>query len=231
MQSVKNKLTVLIGTCDKYEPLWENFTTCFKKYWQVDTRNIFVGETKPIPGFESILPGTDLCWGQRMLEGIESCSDYIFFILDDYFLSDFWEEKLIGKYIKDVETHNINRLQLSPSGYQIYSTMHWHEANADGIQLPYFHILDGSQYIISMQPSIWRKSFLQQVLLKEYSPWDFELTGSRVLNSTKNPYTQNNHRVYTDEKAPKRYFNAVRKGFVKSVGWEEFKEKENLQDF
>ena len=109
--------------------------------------------------------------------------------------------------------------------------MHWHEANADGIELPYFHILDPSQYIISMQPSIWRKSFLQKALLKNYSLCDFDLTGSYVLNSTNNPFTQTNHRVYTDEKAPKRYFNAVRKGFVKSVGWEEFKEKEKLNDF
>tara|TARA_R110000824_G_C15226470_1_gene678068 strand:- start:2838 stop:3506 length:669 start_codon:yes stop_codon:yes gene_type:complete len=222
MQFVKTKLTVLIGTCDKYQPLWENFTTCFNKYWRLDTRNIVVGETKPVLGFETILPGTGLCWGERMLEGIENCSDYIFFILDDYFLSDFWEEDLFKKYIEDIEKHNINCLQISPSDYQTYST----ERNC-----PYLQISDFSQYIISMQPSIWRKSYLQQVLLSHYSPWDFELAGTHVLNVNGDPFLQKKWRVYRDGEAPKRYFNAVRKGFVKCPGWEEFKEKENLKDF
>lgn len=219
MPFVKDKLTVLIGTCDKYEPLWENFTTCFNKYWQIDTRNIFVGETKPIPGFESVLPGLNLPWGQRMLEGIKECSEYIFFLLDDYFLSDYWTEDLIKNYVKDIIKYNFNSLLISPSDFQT--------CLAD-LNSPYSNILDTSEYIISMQPTIWRKDYLQQVLLSHYSPWDFELTGSYVLNTQK---TQETWKAYKDISAPSRYFNAVRKGFIKNPRWEEFKEKENLKDF
>ena len=157
-----------------------------------------------------------------MLEGVNKCSEYIFFILDDYFLSDYWEEDLFKEYITNIKKYNINCLQISPSDFQTYSTE---------LDCPYLQILDSSEYIISMQPSIWRKSYLQKVLLSHYSPWDFEVAGSLDLKVNGDPHTQKKWRVYRDNNAPKRYFNAVRRGFKKSSGWLEFKEKEKLNDF
>jgi len=215
-------LSVLIGTCDKYSPLWENFSICFNRYWQIDTNNIFVGETKEVPNFKTILCDVNRPWGERMLTGIEECSDYIFFILDDYFFHTSFTFDQINTYVQDANMFNINRLQIAPSSLQQYAL--------DPL-CPYNSIVDTSKYILSMQPSIWKKSFLKKVLLKEYSPWDFELTGSRVLHTLRDKQTTCKHRVYIDQNAPDCYFNAVRVGFKKSPRWEEFKNREQLKEF
>jgi hypothetical protein len=209
-------LSVLIGTCDKYSSLWENFSICFNRYWQVDTNNIFVGETKEVPNFKTILCDVNRPWGERMRVGLEECSDYIFFILDDYFLHKSFTFDQINTYLQDANTFNINRLQISPSSFQQYGQSDF---------CPYTSISDTSEYIISMQPSIWKKSFLKEILLKEYSPWDFEIIGSSVANNLRD------NKVYIDQKADLCYFNAVRQGFKKSPGWEEFKIQEQLNDF
>ena len=48
--------------------------------------------------------------------------------------------------------------------------------------------------------------------------------GSSLLLNTE-------HKTFADVTMPRTYFNAVRIGFNKSVGWEEFRIKEKLKDF
>jgi|688.fasta_scaffold578388_2 hypothetical protein len=38
-------ITVLIGSCDKYSYLWDNFDFLFKKYCELNTKKILVSET------------------------------------------------------------------------------------------------------------------------------------------------------------------------------------------
>ena len=38
-------ISVLIGSCDEYNPLWKNFDILFKRYWEIPTKNYFVTET------------------------------------------------------------------------------------------------------------------------------------------------------------------------------------------
>ena len=215
-----NNLSVLIGTCDEYCPLWENFSICFDRYWKHRTRNIFVGETIPVPSyanttFETILCGKGLPWGQKMLEGIKVSEEYIFFILEDYFFHYSYSAQQLNTYVEDMKLHKMNRLQISVSGHQKYAAVD---------NLNYDQIVPNSNYLISMQPSIWRKEFLLNVLKPEYSPWDFELKGSRQI---KNKETG----IYIDRAVPTVYFNAVRRGFIKTVGWEDFRKQQKLKDF
>jgi len=99
-----------------------------------------------------------------------------------------------------------------------------HQKYAAVDNLNYDQIVPNSNYLISMQPSIWRKEFLLNVLKPEYSPWDFELKGSRQI---KNKETG----IYIDRAVPTVYFNAVRRGFIKTVGWEDFRKQQKLKDF
>lgn len=215
-----NNLSVLIGTCDAYSSLWENFSICFDRYWQHHTQNIFVGETISVPDyvstkFETILCGKDISWGRRMREGIKASEDYIFFILDDYFFHYSYSEQQLNTYVEDMELHAMNRLQISVSGYQKYVGVG---------NLKYDQIAPHSPYLISMQPSIWRKEFLMDTLDPRYSPWDFEKRGTgRIRNKEKG--------TYIDRSVPPVYFNAVRKGFKKSEGWEDFRKQQKLKDF
>lgn len=219
------KLSVLIGTCDLYSPLWESFQICFDRYWKFNTKNLFVGETIKVPNitntkFETILPG-DGEWGHRMRQGIEACEeDYIFFILEDYFLNYTYSENQMNDWLDAMKKYDMNRLQISgPLGplFDVSDT----EAGC-----PYNKFTLKSNYIISVQPSIWKKSFLLETLKSDYSAWDFEIKGSKLLIGT-------DHRTFADITImdTRKYFNAVRRGFKKSVGWEEFRKSENLKDF
>ena len=215
-----NNLTVLIGTCDAYRSLWANFSVCFDRYWKHRTRNIFVGETISVPSyagttFETVLCGEGRPWGQRMLEGIEISSDYIFFILDDYFFHYSYSAKQLSTYVEDMKLHKMNRLQISTSGHQKYVSLE---------NINYDKIASNSNYLISMQPSIWSREFLLKVLVPDYSPWDFEMEGSRQLK-----HKEKN--TYVDRSVPNVYFNAVRRGFTKTVGWEDFRKQNKLKDF
>lgn len=219
---IKNNLTVLIGTCDKYDPLWENFQTCFNRTWKVNTENIFVGETIEVPQYTEMKFKTILSqkntWGARMVEAIQSCkTDYIFFILEDYFFYHSYSVDEIDNYINDMNDCGMNRLQISYSDFQKY---------IDYGSKKYYKFAKDSFYQISMQPSIWRKEYLLKVLLPDYSPWDFEIKGSEKC--IQDLY---DHRIYVDKNMPHVYFNAVRNGFKKSQGWEDFMKKYNLKDF
>lgn len=215
-----NNLSVLIGTCDAYRSLWENFSICFDRYWKHRTRNIFVGETISLPSyadtkFETILCGKDVPWGRRMREGIKVSEEYIFFILDDYFFHYSYPAHQLNMYVEDMKLHKMNRLQISASGHQTYEKVD---------NLKYDRIAPNSKYLISMQPSIWRKGFLLDTLNPRYSPWEFEMSGTRSIRNKE-------MNTYIDSSVPSVYFGAVRKGFTKTPGWDDFRQQQKLKDF
>jgi hypothetical protein len=78
-----------------------------------------------------------------------------------------------------------------------------------------------SSYLNSVQPSIWKTSYLKQVLKPEYNPWQFEIEG--------NAYTQSIEPLILLKKRDSHmYFNFVRIGGRISEGWEQLYQKENL---
>lgn len=213
-------LTVLVGSCDHYSPLWENFQICFDRYWDRNTRNILSTESKLLKNITKTEIETHNTgngnWGSRMLSSIGQIkTDFIFFILDDYFLDKKYPEGDIETYIDDMIKYDFDRLQISKANLQKYEK---------STNTRYHRLIPQSDYLISMQPSIWKKSFLEQVLKPEYSPWDFEMKGTPNIRNS-------NYNIVSDNKCPKMYFNAVRRGFKKSKDWEEFRKKENLNNF
>jgi len=213
-----NNLSTLIGSCDKYSPLLKPFQICFNKYWSLNTKNVIVTETVDVPNYTDtnfeVIKSVG-AWGSRMLKGLDSIStDYVYFILDDYFLEYKHPEGKIESYIELMEKHNIDRLQISPSSHQRYT-----DIVKDGLT----KISTDSSYLISLQPSIWRKDFIYRTLLPSYDPWKYELIGSKMLLNQES-------QVYIDTSAPTIYWNAMRKGMVRGPGWDIFFERENLED-
>ncbi len=209
-------LTIFVGTCDAYDVLWDNFTTCLKKYWPYETEVIFAGETKEHPEYKTVTPGLDITWGKRMALALEEVkTDYIFFLLEDYFLSHQYPESSILTYIDDMTKMNMNKLQISRSSGQSYI----------GTNDTYLQFTPHSGYTFSVQPSLWRTSWVKQNMLHDYSPADFE-----VKNTDK--YKGHVINTYIDASINfPVYFNAVRRGFKKSEGWESFRLQQGLKEF
>ena len=166
-------ISVLIGTCDAYSPLWKNFDILFQKYWQLPTKNILVSETEVFSNnhYQTVTPGKKP-WGERVLESLELIdTEYVFFILDDYYLTESFTQEFIDDHIKILEKHNAVKIMTDIDyGEPIYYLDH--------IQDDLYKFKMSSDYLNSVQPAIWKTDYLKQVLKPEYSPWNFEIEGN-----------------------------------------------------
>lgn len=67
-----------------------------------------------------------------------------------------------------------------------------------------------SQYQISLQASIWRKSLLRQIIIADESPWGFELQGTERW--MKDPFFKKGFRIVGTRQWPMRYQIVMDKG-------------------
>jgi hypothetical protein len=214
---MKDKVTVVIGSCDAYQSLWKNFDILFNRYWQLDTTNIFVGETISLPydTYLNILPGQGLPWGLRMLNALNKVSTpYVCFLLEDYYLTEPITESFIQEHIDILEQYNAHKImfdKLYPP--DVYSLT---KLESD------LYLFDNfSMYLNSVQPALWKTEYLKQVLQPSYSPWQFELDG--------NAFTQQlNPIILLKAREKSIYFNYARVGGRVSEGWQEIFLKEGL---
>lgn len=96
--------------------------------------------------------------------------DYLLYMQEDHYpikappLTDAWQM---------MDDFGLSRLQISPLN-QFYSLSGYHE--------PYF-FHPTSKYLVSHQPSIWRKDFLLSCLKPGESPWVNEYEGTKRLQN------------------------------------------------
>jgi hypothetical protein len=150
-----------------------------------------------------------------MLVGLdEVTTDYTVFILEDYYLAEPITNEFLSDHIAILEEYGADKIMfdtLYPDG--VYSL-----TNLEN-DLYLFNAY--SQYLNSVQPSIWRTDYLKKVLKKEMSPWEFEIEGNSYAQSL-------NPRILLKARQKKIYFNFCRRGGVFSEGWQEFLNKEKL---
>lgn len=209
-------LTLLVGSCDSYSFLWGNFIKLCDKYWEPECRKIIVSETLKIDSknYEFLTPGSNLCWSNRIIEAVEQIeSEFIFFILDDYFLKEKVSSEFINQSISFLKGTNSNKL--------IFTTISGNTLKLSNINGNLYKMHDDSNYLTSVQPAIWRKSFLLECLQKEWNPWQFEIDGTEAIKNK-------NNNIYLYHVLDTIYFNCVRRGKIMSEGWEEFYKKEDL---
>lgn len=209
-------ISVIIGSCDKYSKLWKNFDILFKKYWKINSRNILVSETKTFYNYNYITytPGKAE-WGSRMIGSLNLIdTKYVFLILDDYYLTEYFTYDFIDNHIKIMENYNAVKIMCDIDyGEPIYSL--------DYLKEDLYKFKMSSDYLNSVQPAIWKTDYLKQVLKPNYSPWNFEIEG--------NEYTKTLNPTILLKARPKHmYFNLVRRGGILSEGWEQVYIKENL---
>jgi len=213
-------LTVIIGTCDAYSPLWDNFVTLFDRYWQAPCEKIFVSENKykKYKGYEFHLPGADK-WSNRILSGLNNINtEYTVVILEDYYFIEKITKEEIEFHINFIEEFGANKVMMD------YRCPNLTLAKERSYRSRAFCRLSArSNYLTSLQPSIWKTSHLISCMHKNWSPWDFEVEGTRKISGTEN-------KTYLMLRNKKPYWNAVRKGMIISSGWPDIKKKEQLKE-
>lgn len=212
-------ITLLVGTCDKYNFLWDKFCLLFNRYWDhsIDIPRYFLSETIEFSnyGFKSFIPGkipySDCL--KYALDRIDTA--YILWLQDDYFLRKTILKSKFEYYMSFMQ-NGVDRFGIHGDSY-LYSKSHL----IDNIYR--FH--QYSLYTISMQASIWNKEFFKSCLISNGSenPWKFELNGTYRLNNTKF------HNIMFDKQETPWYNEAMNKGEFTSK-YHEIIEQEGLND-
>lgn len=214
---MKNDVTLLIGTCDRYSFLWDNFVTLCNKYWNVDCVKMFAGENLQVKhkGYHTVMCG-NRNWSDIIKTSLKYIkTEYVFFVLEDYYLNQNITEDFIKIGIDFMKSHDdANKLVFSSAFCEYYSV--------ENISGKYFKMLDISDYLTTTQPALWKTSFLNECLIENMNPWQFEIDGTNIRRNI-------NNKIYIHH-MDDIYFNVVNKGRV-IPRWDLFKKIENLSDF
>jgi hypothetical protein len=169
-----SSLAVLVHSFDKYSFLWPGYEEAFKKNWNLNYPEVYFAsdiETKNKVGepFKMIYSGEGE-WSDRLKRLLLQLPyDYVLYMQEDHWptkkppLTECWQL---------MDELNLNRLQISLVN-QFYSL------TGDKIPLHFHHT---SKYLVSHQPSVWRKSFFLDCLRPGETPWVNEYRGTKRLN-------------------------------------------------
>lgn len=171
---LKDKITCLIFSCDKFSDLWNGNLHLFRKNWidkDFETYIITDKESnRTFPDAKVIAAGDNVQWTDRLKYALQFVkTKYVFLTLDDYFLIKTVNSDHIEKYVDLMEQ----------KGYD-YIRFFKRPKSATRDELPYFpglHNIENSHmYSVNLYPCLWSKDFLSYTVKESRSPWDYEVT-------------------------------------------------------
>lgn len=174
----------LLSTCDSYEDTWDPFFRLLGKYWPTLPMKVYLNtETKSYVPSVKLPFSVTACntsagipWGQRLMTVLDRIpEEYVFLMLDDFFVRSPVREEYFGELIRRMEADpEIASIQLRAARLE----QEGKHAGKDGSGLVLSEIgRDG--WKTHFVPTIWRKSVLRKWLRKQESIWGFELYGSQ----------------------------------------------------
>lgn len=170
-------LSVLVHTFDGYKHLWPG---CFKA-WEPITKaeacDFYFGTDLPIDycNIEPFIPLYSGAgeWSDRLISLLKDIpTDYIFYCQEDHWPTGY--PPIFSDLMRIIAKKDLFRLQISPivPFYRLFS-----EENT-------LFFDENSKYLVSHQPSIWKKSFLLDCLKPGETPWQNEYKGTLRLQQT-----------------------------------------------
>lgn len=171
-------LTILISSYDKSHDFWHITAESFNKNWPDNPYEIILGANgknhiNSCPsGWKYLNKGADKSWHLSMIDYLsEVTTKYVLVHLDDFALIDKVSTNKINKCINFLEKENGVYLRLLPKPKPEIEIDDCFGAIAVSHNVP---------YITSLQPSIWNKNFLIELLKYKFNPWEFETKGGKT---------------------------------------------------
>jgi hypothetical protein len=171
-------LSVLIHTFNGYQHLWPGCVDAWKPIIKTEASTFYFGTdivSPPVieysvPDYFEMLYSGPGEWSDRLRQLLlEIPTDYVFYCQEDHYPTGL---PPIFSDLMDIMTEkDLLRLQISPivPFYKLFS-----EENT-----LFFDVK--SKYLVSHQPSIWKKSFLLDCLKPGETPWVNEYKGTQRL--------------------------------------------------
>ena len=153
---------------------------------------------KHIPDLDAVscyTPSDVTKWAEslgKFVEGMDE--DYLLLMLDDYWVQSVDVESVTRA--EDLIHFGANKVDLSGDRLQFpHSTWAKDFVKSDS----------DAPYLTSLQTAIWRKDYLLRFCMKGWTPWDFEIEGSKMAKLM-------GERTFGTDKPAIRYINVLRRG-------------------
>ena len=166
-------LSILVNSCDSYSDVWPLFFSCFWKYWPNCPYPVYLGSNSVSYGDPRVRPlliGDDLGWATSTLRMVQRiASPYILLFVDDDCLIKPVESSAIESSLdalKALDGGYLRLRPLPPPNRPIPSH------SAIGL------IAKTASYRCALQPSIWKRQLLMDLLKEGETPWGMEIYGS-----------------------------------------------------
>lgn len=183
---------IYIPCCDESLPIVRMNSYLFDKFWP-EAKVVYLGFEKPKfdffnsnHEFYSLAPkqeGGSSKWTRYLYNFIKDLDDdLLVFSIDDYLLADVPNFDML-QIASDImnKSDKVGRFDLTFDSQVEGNTLKI--SNVDGREVRVKH--PNAPYRISTQPAIWKKDFLLKILDHDWSPWQFELMGTQMVQQQK----------------------------------------------
>ena len=174
-----NKVTLLVSSCDKYEDTWHPFFELLHIYGHNFPYPIVLNtETKQYttPHFQVrvINSPEQMTWSERMTNVLSQIdTEFVFLMLDDYFLKDTFDNERFKKVIEYMCVHqDVGVVDIAPRWASCPEDVQKNLLSNDIADD--FYIREKEEWNITVVPSVWRKDFFLNILRNHEDIWLFE---------------------------------------------------------
>lgn len=208
-------MTIVISSTDSYQDCWNPFFSLFEKFIDdlskfkiyLITDNVTYNDHSFVKTILTSKKGKIIPWSDRIKLALNHIEDISFLlILEDYFLYS---------SINFTELKRLKSILNNDPDIGSIKIVNHHNSNLINSSFKDLKIIDKfSSYRISLQPTLWKKDFLKDLLIKGENPWHFEILGTfrsfflnKKLLVPSNEWFENNKKIY-DTNGP----GAIKKG-------------------
>lgn len=177
---LKDRLTLVIHTCDKFSDLWDSHIQLMDKNWAdrgVKTLLVTDKQTeKTYQTVEVLSTGDDFQLSKRiqaMLPHIQT--EYVLVTLDDYFPIYPIDTVKIKSLIDAMDNEGLDYIRLfkRPDSKKLipgYESLY---------EIDLYGQMD-VHYQVNLYAGIWRKRFIEKTVEQELDPWQYELSLTKI---------------------------------------------------
>lgn len=176
---MNDKIAILVNSCDLYEDAWEPFFKLFKIQWPDCPCNIYLNTenkdyTCDFLNVKTIKTSDTAPWTARIKAALDEIdSDYILFMLEDFFLLEQVNSSKFDAIMSEIKKDsNVGFIFFSPRGVK-YDIEY-------KVGTVFTDVSKFADYRVNACLGLWRKDFLLQMLYLDGNPWEFEHNATRL---------------------------------------------------
>lgn len=180
IQPLRDKLTLVIHTCDKFSDLWDAHIKLLSQNWHDrDIETLLVTDCQTDRKFDGVTvlsTGDGMELSQRTAAVLPQIkTEYVLVTLDDYFpIYPICSEK-IAKLVAAMDKEGLDYIRLfkrpnSRKRLKGYRTLYEIDLNSK----------KDTHYQVNLYAGIWRKSFLEKTVDVSKNAWEYELSLTKI---------------------------------------------------